>query len=117
MILARIFALVCVLAVVVITSPRVHSAERAALQWEWTAPEQKRITSNATRLTKGEDGYWENKFKNISVRTKVSAELAVAGFYYLETAVETFGKVSGVAFSKTTYGQVRLVIHDKLDDF
>jgi len=117
MFLARFFALVCVLALVVTTSPLVQSAERANLTWEWSPSEQKRITSNATRLTKGDDGYWENKFKNIAARTNVSAELAVAGFYYLETAVETFGKVSGLAFSKTTYGQVRLVIHDKPADF
>lgn len=117
MILARLFAIGCVVALVITTTPLTSSAERAKLSWEWTAPEQKRITSNATRLTKGADGYWENKLKNVSARTNVSAELAVAGFYYIETAVETFGKVSGLAFSKTTAGQVRLVIHDKSDDF
>jgi hypothetical protein len=117
MILARTLALVCVLSVVTATPLPVQSAERAGLTWEWSSPEQKRIASNASRLTKSDDGYWENKFKNISARTKVSAELAVAGFYYLETSVETFGKVSGLAFAKSTHGQVRLVIHDKLDDF
>lgn len=114
--LARCFTVPCLLALAVATTPLVYSAERAALPWEWTAPEQKRITSNATKLSKGDDGYWENRFKNLSARSNVSAELAVAGFYYIETAVETFGKVSGLAFSKTTYGQVRLVIHDKAAD-
>jgi hypothetical protein len=117
MIRAGLVLLVGVVMAMAITSPLMYAAERTALPWEWTTPEQKRITSNATKLPKGDDGYWENKFKNLSARTNVSAELAVAGFYYLEAAVETFGKVSGIAFSKTTYGQVRLVIHDKPSDF
>lgn len=117
MTLARFLALACVLTAVAVTSPLVQSAERATLPWEWSVSEQKRITSNASKLTKGADGYWEHKFKNITARTNVSADLAVAGFYWLETAAESFGKVSGLAFSKTTYGQVRLVIHDKPEDF
>lgn len=117
MTLARFFALMCLLALAITATSFLHSAERATHTWEWSASEQKRITSNAAKLSKGDDGYWEHKFKNISARTNASAELAIAGFYYLETAVETFGKVSGLAFSKATYGQVRLVIHDKLDDF
>lgn len=116
MIPARSCALACLLAMAAVTTiPLASSAERSPLAWTWTGPEQKRITSNAAKLPKGDDGYWENKFKNLSARSDVSAELAVAGFYWLETAVETFGKVSGLAFSKATYGNVRLVIHDKAD--
>lgn len=117
MISARFFVSVCVVALVTVAIPLVRSAERATHTWEWSVSEQKRISSNAAKLTKGDDGYWEHKFKNLSARTNASAELAIAGFYWLETAVETFGKVSGLAFSKTTYGQVRLVIHDKAADF
>jgi hypothetical protein len=98
------------------TTPLAQSAERSPLAWEWSVSEQKRITSNAAKLAKGEDGYWENKFKTTSARSNVSADLAMAGFYYLEAAIDTFGKVSGLAFSKATQGQVRLVIHDKQDD-
>src|SRR5687767_5208929 len=115
--LARFFAFMCLLALAVTTTPFVQSAERATLTYEWSASEQRRITSNAAKLPKADDGYWENKFKNLSARSNISADLAVAGFYWLETAVETFGKVSGLAFSKVTYGQVRLVIHDKPADF
>ncbi|HEX3135558.1 MAG TPA: hypothetical protein VHX44_18490 [Planctomycetota bacterium] len=117
MIRTGLVLLVCVLTAMAITSPLIVAAERATLTYEWSAPEQKRITSNAAKLTKADDGYWENKFKNLSARTNVSADLAFAGFYYLETTVETFGKVSGLAFSKTAYGQVRLVIHGTAADF
>jgi len=113
----RLSGLVCILALAVISTPVLHSVERASLSWEWSAPELKRITSSASRLTKDETGYWEHKSRNLSARTNVSAELAIAGFHYLETAAGTFGKVSGLAFSKTTYGQLRLVIHDKPDTF
>ena len=117
MILARILALMCVFTAMAVTNPLVQAAEQTNLPWEWSISEQKRITSNAARLAKGQDGYWENKFKNISARTNVSAEMAIAGFYYLETSVETFTKVSGLSFSKTTYGQVQLIIHDKPEDY
>jgi hypothetical protein len=117
MIRAGLVPLMGVLAAMAIAPSVVCTAERAVLAHEWSAAEQKRITSNAAKLTKGDDGYWEHRFKNVSARTNVSAELAVAGFYYLETAVETFGKVSGLAFSKATAGQVRLVIHDRPADF
>jgi hypothetical protein len=118
MILARLVAHACLLAVAVVaTTPLAPSAERTPLAWQWSVSEQKRIASNSAKLPKADDGYWENRFKNLSSRSNVSAELAVAGFYYLETAVETFGKVSGLAFSKATSGNVRLVIHDKQGDF
>jgi hypothetical protein len=109
--------LVSALAMMIGTAQFMHAAERARIAYEWTPAEQKRITSNALRVPKADDGYFEHKFKNLSARTNVSAELAVSGFYYLETVVETFGKVTGLAFSKTTYGSLRLVIHDKADDF
>lgn len=115
---SRFFALCCFLVVAMAaTPPLLRSGEQANVPWEWSSAEQKRITSNASRLAKGQDGYWENKFKNISTRTNVSAEMAMAGFYYLETSVETFTKVSGLSFSKITYGNIQLVIHDKPEDF
>lgn len=111
-------ALWCLLVVALVATPLLlRSEEQADLPWEWSSAEQKRITSNAARLAKGQDGYWESKTKNISARTNVSAEMAIAGGYYLEMSVVNFAKVSGLSFSKVTSGQVQLIIHDKPQDF